>query len=113
MGDTRVYSDVGFVMENSGDRSSSRNMYRAFQSMREMLVYLGLGLNFVDYLRYSSVVKHLGITVEVYDDGTHRFYKRNKNLVDAATAEYLATYGIDTVIQIESRAGDLYKPFKP
>jgi hypothetical protein len=112
VGDTRSYSDIAVMIKDSGQQRTSRGMYRSFQEMRETLLYVMLGLNYVEYLRYRTVMQKLGGHAEVYDDGAYRFYLTDGlKQIDADTAEYLIRYCIDTVVQIESRVENLAKPF--
>jgi hypothetical protein len=108
----RSHSDKAVMIKEHGQQVASREVYRAFQETRETLLYVMLGLNYVDYLRYQSIMEKIGGHAEVYEDGGYRFYlTEGLERVDAETAEYLIRYCIDTVVHIESRAGDIEKPF--
>jgi len=110
--ESRSYSDKAVMIKEHGRQVASRDVYRTFQETRETLLYVMLGLNYVEHLRYQTVMKDIGGHAEVYDDGGHRFYLTEGLLkIDSQTSEYLIRYCIDTVVQIESRAGDITKPF--
>ena len=113
LGSPRSSSNAAFVIEESGKQKANKEVYRSFETTRETLLYIALGLNYIEYLRYYSTSRKYIAGADIWDDGDHRFYKHTAlDQIDASTAEYFITYCIDTVVQIENRVGNLQKPFK-
>ncbi len=93
--------------QQSGPQKPSKNLYRSLERSQDALLYLALGMNYIDFVRYEKLMENLGLTVRVYDDGTFRHYRRNANQIAPAEAERAVIYCIDAVVQIESRIGNL------
>jgi hypothetical protein len=113
VGHTFHYSNEALVIEKSGQQRPSRDMYQSFQGMQEIMLHTVLGLNYIECLRHQGIIRKLGIGATVYDDGDRRFYTSTAlKEIDRDTAESLIRHCIDTVVQIENRAGSLDRPFQ-
>ncbi len=100
-------SAKAFLMEDSfGRPKSDRDVYRAFERMQETLLYMALGMNYADYMRYGQIAGY----VEFAMSGTP-IYQGMKQDINASDAEFVVAYCTDTVVQIESRVGSLDAPF--
>jgi hypothetical protein len=73
--------------------------------MQESVLYLALGMNYSDYMRYRQRCGR------VVFDGNGSSHLADTPIVDAAAAEFALAYCTDAVIQIESRVGEIEKPF--
>ncbi len=69
---------------------------RTINQMRRTLLYVALGMDYGQYIRNVRVAEHV---------------RRNDAQIDAREAETFVAYCVDTVVQIETRAGDLDMPF--
>lgn len=86
--------------------SHARDAYRALQRMQETLLYIALGMNYTDYMKYKQIAGHVYFTL----DGSHHRQGGEEN-PDANDAEFTVAYCTDTVVQIESHVGSLQAPF--
>lgn len=86
--------------------SDARQIYQAFERMQEILLYVALGMNYTDYMKYKGIAGQVFFTL----DGTPQRIGGKKN-PDANDAEFVVAYCTDTVVQIESRVGSLEAPF--
>jgi hypothetical protein len=86
--------------------SDARDAYRALERMQDTLLYVTLGMNYADYMKYRQIAGNVIITI----DGGHNHAGGNEK-PDAQDAEFVLAYSTDTVIQIESRVGSLDAPF--
>ena len=88
------------------DTSDARDAYRALQRVRETLLYVALGLDYGNYMRYRQIAGAVVFAI----DGTPHFSGMKDNIT-ARSAEYVVAYCIDTVVQIEACVGDIEAPF--
>jgi hypothetical protein len=96
-----------FVIEESpGHQKASKEIYRAFQRMQETLLFIALGMNYNEYMRYRKIAGNIA-----FNSGGGYSHFGMKTPLDANDGEFVVAYCIETVIQIESRTGSLDKPF--
>ncbi len=101
-------SAKAFLLEDMSGRTKSDSVaYRAFERMQETLLYVALGMNYADYMRYRRISGTVIITL----NGTLHHFSSMKEHFDASDAEFVVAYCIDTVVHIESRVGRLDAPF--
>lgn len=97
-----------FLMEDSlGKPKSDRDTYRAFERMQETLLYVALGLNYADYMRYRQIAGDVRF-------GVGSLMPHNAGLkenINANDAEFVVAYCTDKVVQIENHVGNLEAPF--
>jgi len=84
----------------------ARDTYRALERTQETLLYVALGMNYTDYMKYKQIAGHVYFTL----GGSHHRQGGKEN-PDANEAEFVVAYCTDTVVQIESRVGSLEAPF--
>lgn len=96
-----------FLMEDSfGKPKSDREVYRAFERMQETLLYVALGLNYADYMRYRQIAGDVR-----FGGGLTPHYAGLKENINANDAEFVVAYCTDKVVQIENHVGNLEAPF--
>jgi hypothetical protein len=78
---------------------------KAFERTQRTLLYVALGMNYSDYAKYTR------IGGQVFFTGNETLNIYGNQPADANSAEFVLAYCIDSVIQIESRVGDIEKPF--
>lgn len=97
-----------FLMEDSfGKPKSDGDTYRAFERMQETLLYVALGLNYADYMRYRQIAGDVIFGV----GSTTPLYAGLKEPIIADDAEFVVAYCTDKVVQIENLVGNLEAPF--
>lgn len=86
--------------------SQARDGYHAIERMQDTLLYVTLGMNYTEYMRYKKFAGHVIFTA---DGKPH-----NQGKVEPAgpsDAEFIVAYSINTVVQIEGIVGDIDAPF--
>jgi hypothetical protein len=86
--------------------SDAKAGYRALEKMQDTLLYITLGMNYTEYMRYKKFVGHVVFTL---DGKSH-----NQGKVEPAEpidVEFVVTYSINTVAQIEGIVGNIDAPF--
>lgn len=83
-----------------------RNTTKAFTRIQNTVKYLALGLDYSDQVRFNKIAGTVGFTL----GGNHRMYNMKENISEDE-AEFVLSFSIDAIVQIESRVGDLEKPF--
>lgn len=81
-------------------------LLRALEKMQETLMFVVLGLNQNDYLKYKKIA---GYTYFTADNKHHRF--QGKDDPNENDAEFVVSYCIDAIVKIEEHIGSLKKPF--
>lgn len=84
----------------------ARTAYRALERIQETLLYIALGMNYSDYMKFKQIVGHVYFTL----DGKHHHHG-GKVHPDANDAEFVVAYCAESVLQIENRVGSLKAPF--
>lgn len=98
---------TGFVVESHfGEQESDADVYRAFVRMQETLLYVALGMDYSEYMRFRAVAGGADAML----DGSWTHYGM-KEKIDADDAEFVVAYCTDAVAQIEALVGDLQAPF--
>ncbi|MTJ09149.1 hypothetical protein [Anabaena sp. UHCC 0204] len=87
-------------------QSNCKQAYRAFEKMQDILLYVALGMNYSDYMRYKQIVGDVYFTFS----GT-TLYPNMKVDINASDAEFVVAYCVDTVVQIENIVGSIDAPF--
>jgi len=106
VGSEPVFFD-GFVMSKShNEYKADQDTLRAFTRIQETLSYLVLGLDYGDYMRFTSVAGHTFFTI----DGMPHTNGQTENL-NQAEAEWAVSYALSAVIQVEATVGDIDRPF--
>jgi hypothetical protein len=89
-----------------GNVKPDRDVTEAFSRMRETLLYLSLGLKYSEYVHFKEIAGSTYFT----DDGQHH-HPSIKSPLETNDAEYVVTYCIDTIAQIERQVGNIDAPF--
>ncbi|HEY9157764.1 hypothetical protein [Candidatus Binatus sp.] len=102
----RLGHDIPEAREAASDIDDQfEDTNRILKRMQQTVLYLALGLNYVDYQRFETLageaIFYVAGNVEVH--GT-------KKDVTPAEAEFVVGYAIDSAFQIELRVGDVEKP---
>jgi hypothetical protein len=99
--------EPGIVVEDPfGNANADRDLGRAFRRMQETVLYLALGLDYADYVRFKAVAGD----VSLLRDGTADHHGM-KEPVEISEAEYAVGYASEAAVRIEGRVGDLARPF--
>ena len=85
---------------------NARDMYRTLERMQETLLYVALGMNYADFMKYKRIAGQV-----FFAQHGNPQYVGGKENPDANDAEFVVVYCTDTVVQIESRVGSLEAPF--
>lgn len=97
------------LLDNSGKPMSeheSQKALRTLEYMQETILYMTLGINFSEYMRYKALVGIVYFT----ESGSPK-YVHFRNNFHSDEAEFILSFCMDTVVQIENRVEDLDKPF--
>jgi hypothetical protein len=101
---------AAFIMEEDLKRPSAfpkgRDVYRSFERMQDVLLLTALGLNLGDYVRFHSLAGEAHFMA----NGSVRFGSGTDDIADV-DADFCVGYATESVLEIESRAGDLEAPF--
>jgi hypothetical protein len=97
-----------FMMSDGFGRSvkPDRDVFQAFKRMQQVLLYVSLGIRYSDYMRYHAIAGYTSFTM----DGKHHTTGMKQPL-EANDAEFVVSYCIDTIAQIEGQVGSLDAPF--
>jgi hypothetical protein len=85
---------------------NSREALRALERMQDTLLYVALGLDYAAYMRCRQIAGTPQFTL----DGTAHFFGGKEN-AELAEGEFVLAFCTDSVVQIESRVGNLDAPF--
>jgi len=83
------------------------DLNKVMKRMQETLLYIGLGMNYSEYMNYKKIVGDISFSV----GSTEPIMYGNKKPLDRDDAEYVISYCSEAIVQIESVVGDLKKPF--
>ena len=78
------------------------------KKMQETLLYLGLGMNYAEYMRYKKIAGDVHLIPGVWIPTT---YNRKKTIT-RDDAEFVVSYCSETIVQIETIVGDIEVPFE-
>jgi hypothetical protein len=76
--------------------------------MQNTLRMVALGLNYLDYLSFKEITGQPLFSLGNEDPVDFFNMKKDPNSDDA---EFVLAYAIDSILMIESRVGDIEKPF--
>lgn len=102
----RSHFKDAFVMSGVGGVEPDKDIFRAFQRMQNVLLYLTLGMDYADYIHYLDIAGPTYFTL----DGKHHNLGIKQPL-QPNDAEFVVAYCIDTVATIENQVGKLDEPF--
>ena len=88
--------------EMKGDEAATTTLTRIQNTVR----HLALGLDYSDQVKFNKIAG----TVEFTLEDNYLMYNMKEN-VSEDEAEFVLSFAIDAIVQIESRVGDLEKPF--
>jgi hypothetical protein len=105
----------GEIVVNEHGRQNERlgrKMYENFWKMQDTLRIISLGLNYTDYIYYGETKWDLGL-VAIFPRGSDEpdVSHLPGMCILPSTAEYLVSYAMDTILQVETMVGDLNRPF--
>lgn len=106
VGRKQYFARAFIIEERPGKQKASSDIYRAFQRMQETLLYIALGMNYNEYMRYRKIAGNIE-----FNSGGGYSHLGMKDPLEANDGELVIAYCIDAIIQIESRTGSLDKPF--
>lgn len=78
----------------------------ALERMQDTLLYVTLGMNYAEFMRYKKVVGGVNFS----GNGTPYFHGKTEP-PNQSNAEFVVSYSINTVVQIESIVGSIDEPF--
>ncbi len=97
----------GILIEDSfGRPKASRDLTQSIERTQQTVLYLALGLDYSEYLRFQAVAGSATPMLSG-DFPVHG----GKETVDRAEAEQALAYASEAISQIESRVGSIAKPF--
>ncbi len=84
----------------------ARDTYQALERMQETLLYIALGMNFADYMKYRGTAGQV-----LFTGNGNPVRAGGKENPDADDAEFVVAFCTDAVVQIENCVGNLEAPF--
>lgn len=107
VGQTSHFKNAFMMSDHSGRRvEPDTDVFRAFQRMQNVLLYLTLGMDYSDYMHYIDIA---GLTFFTMDGKDH--HNNIKQPLEPNDAEFVVAYCIDSVATIENKVGKLDAPF--
>lgn len=91
---------------NSREIKVDEDFFKSFNKIQETLLFISLGMNYSDYIKLRGITGHIYMTM----DGKHHSNDRKEN-ISANEAEFVVNYCSSAIYEIESRVGDILKPF--
>lgn len=90
------------------DFKPSDEYTKGIENMRKTLSFLALNLNYMDYLKFKQIT---GIPLwSIGNIDPHDFINQ-KSDITKSDAEFVISFAINGIISMESKVGDLEKPF--
>ena len=99
-----IFGDIA-VIDYSGEIEDNRYATTALERIQKTVGHLALGLNYSDQLRFNKIAG----TVFAFGDNPR--VGKMKDNISEDEAEFVLSFAIDAIVQIESHVGDLEKPF--
>lgn len=97
------------VSDASGrDPKPSRELSRSMERMSETLRLISLGLNFLDYMKFKGITGEPEFSLG--DEDPIDFFNAKENPT-RDDAEFALAYAIDSILMVESKVGNIEKPF--
>jgi hypothetical protein len=103
-GDTWVRAIL--TEDSFGKPKASRELTQSIERTQQTVLYVALGLDYGDYVRYQAVAG--SVTFMMAGSAHHYGAKENP---DQADAEAVIAYASEAVTQIEARVGSIARPF--
>jgi hypothetical protein len=94
-------------------KAENKDYVDGLNRLRDITLYLTLGLNYSEYMRYLSIVGHVfRFSPEVKAPIVDYYNTVDiENDIDPKAAEFAVSYCINAIIQVENIVGDLKEPF--
>jgi hypothetical protein len=106
VGKSDPFSKGVVAQDGFGETRVDRDLTSAIKRTQETVLFLALGLEYAEYLRFRSIAGWTQII-----PGGRASHHASKTSPDVDDAEFVVAYASDAVIQIEARVGGLDKPF--
>ncbi len=106
VGSTWTWNKAFVMADSFGTFEPDKDVLRAFRRMQDVLLHVSLGINYADYMHYRQIAGYTYFT----GDGKHHHHEMKKPL-ETNEAEFVVSYCIDTIAQIENQVGSLDAPF--
>jgi hypothetical protein len=84
----------------------SREVLRTLERMQDTLLYVALGIDYAGYMRSRQIAG-----TPQFSMGGNAYFAGGKEQVTMAEAEFVLAFCTESVVQIESRVGNLDAPF--
>ena len=94
------------VTNHRGKSEGSRDITQAFKIIQNTVKHIALGLEYSDKVRFNKIAGFVGFSL----GGDHSMYNMKEN-ISKDEAEFVLSFAIDAIIQIENHVGDLEAPF--
>ena len=98
--------DKIMVSDKSKGQKGDPDVTKAFQKIQNTVRHLALGLDYSDKVKFNKIAGFVLFSL----GGGHNVYNMKKDIGEDE-AEFVLSFAIDAIIQIENRVGDLEKPF--
>lgn len=99
-----------FMMIDSFGREASesngRDVYQAFKRIQDTVMYLSMGMNYSEYMKYKQISGFVIFTIS----GEPNFQGMKEN-IEPDEAEFVVAYCTESIEKIESLVGDINAPF--
>lgn len=89
---------------------SQPSTYSLIETLRDHIVRTTVGLNFADYSRYRRIVDFVIDSIQFMEDGDYDVNLTGEQATHRQ-AEFVVSYAVNAVIQIEGVVGNLDDPF--
>lgn len=106
VGDTSHFTRAFITEDSSGKPKSDSDMFRAFEKMQKTVLFLSLGMNYREYIQLKQITGNITFTL----DGKSHFHYL-KESISSEDSDFVFSYCVNTVIQIENFVQDLETPF--
>lgn len=106
VGDTSHFTRAFITEDSFGKPKSDSDMFRAFEKMQETVLFLSLGMNYREYIQLKQITGYITLTL----DGKSHFHNM-KETITIEDSDFVFSYCVNTVIQIENFVQDLETPF--
>ena len=94
------------VSDKSKGQKGDPDVTKALQKIQNTVRHLALGLDYSDKVKFNKIAGFVLFSL----GGGHNVYNMKKDIGEDE-AEFVLSFAIDAIIQIENRVGDLEKPF--
>ena len=94
------------VKGSFGEPEENSDLFRAFEKMQETLLCVTLGMNCNEYMHYKQIAGTTAFTIA----GEPHYYNMEKE-INSEDTNFIISYCVDTILQIENLVGSIEKPF--